>query len=88
MEWLEVRIIANKTVVQKNGVETLYGDWDSLKEKITFALFAARRSDSMTKGNEKDNDRAVTSAGIFKSNCLEKLLLLSLFSRGSIDPEG
>jgi len=41
MEWLEVRIIANKTVVQKNGVETLHDNRNVLGKKKTFAFFAA-----------------------------------------------
>jgi len=37
-EWLEVRIIANKTVVQKNGVETLHGNRNALEKKKTFYI--------------------------------------------------
>jgi len=49
MEWLEVRIIANKTVVQKNGVETLHDNRNALEKKKTFAIFAAGWTDATAK---------------------------------------
>jgi len=70
-----VRIIANKTVVKKNGIEALHSDRDALKKEKTFTFYAARGTDATTLSSKKVNGRTVDNAGSFNGNWLEMIRL-------------